>query len=154
MRLTQGLKYIDDFVSAAEAKAFIEFIDTQTWDTSLSRRVQEVTALCGSTRSGVVDLRAWRGFVLVCWSQYGFTYHTQPRGEYASEDGKKLPVGSATSPIPKQFDALCKRLVERKLMSRAPDQMIINEYHPGKGNGYSGRCILPLLTACSACTCV
>jgi hypothetical protein len=37
----------------------------------------------------------------------------------------------STTPIPSEFQFLCDRIVERGLMSTAPEQIIVNEYVPG-----------------------
>lgn len=42
-------------------------------------------------------------------------------------------MGTKTIPIPDEFKFLGTRLVEQKLMSRFPEQLIINEYEPGQG---------------------
>ena len=109
MCAVQGLQYVENIVTAAEARDLIRYIDSQSWSTALSRRVQE----------------------------YGRTYHT----------GRD--AGSMAAPIPTAFSALCARLVEQKLMERAPEQVIVNEYEPGQGiaahvdhTGLFGGCIV------------
>jgi alkylated DNA repair dioxygenase AlkB len=42
-------------------------------------------------------------------------------------------MGIKTDDIPLALNFLCERLVETKMMSRRPEQLIINEYTPGQG---------------------
>jgi len=39
-KVPEGLIYLDDFLTEEEQKSFVEFIDKQVWDTSISRRTQ------------------------------------------------------------------------------------------------------------------
>ena len=108
--LPQGLKYFDGFLADSEAAAVLKFIDAQKWDNALSRRVQE----------------------------YGYTYHSQPPAlavAMCSKGKKAGGAGERTTPIPAEFGAVCKRLVERGLLCRPPEQVIVNEYMPGQGIG-------------------
>ncbi len=44
--LLDGLRYIPNFISSAEAAELIEFIDKQTWNTEYSRRRQFYGYVC------------------------------------------------------------------------------------------------------------
>ena len=59
--------------------------------------------------------------------EYGSTYHTR------SKTSQQLGKGIKTTPIPIEFESLCQRLVEQKLMARTPEQVIVNEYVSGQG---------------------
>jgi alkylated DNA repair dioxygenase AlkB len=66
------------------------------------------------------------------WSDH-WTRHTQVFGfsyDRASED-KLTPAPAA--PLPRWSEHICRRLFERGILPRSPNQMGINEYLPGQG---------------------
>jgi len=102
----EGLIYIDDFLTEEEQKSFVEFIEKQEWDTSISRRTQHYGHRYNYQNKGVSD----------------------PQGESCKGSDEKTPE------IPEIFDPLLKKLTPY-FDHVKPDQMIINEYTPGKGIG-------------------
>jgi len=93
----------------------------------LTYRDEFVSAAEAAAIMKFIDAQPWVATIYTRRVQeYGYTYHTSPAVANA---------GAATTPIPPAFSTLCARLVERGLMTRPPDQMIINEYTVGQGIG-------------------
>lgn len=70
-----------------------------------------------------VDKQTWSTQLSRRVQQYGFAYdYTHP-----------LQRPAPTVAIPTEFAFLVRRLVERGLFDRTPDQVIVNEYNPGQG---------------------
>jgi alkylated DNA repair dioxygenase AlkB len=116
-----GLQLETDFVSAEEERALIEYLDSQTWAGTLTRRVQQFgCALLFASSCHRLNRTAPRRLV----------YKYNRAGE---QKGSAAAAAASVPAIPAAFDALCARLVERGLFPRAPEQVIVNEYQPGQG---------------------
>lgn len=74
-----------------------------------------------------VDAQTWKTAINTKRrvQEYGYTYHT----------GVKTFTPSATTPIPPELEEIGKLLVSRGIMTRPPEQIIVNEYEPGQGIG-------------------
>ncbi len=70
-----------------------------------------------------IDASEWNTKLNRMTQHYGFEY------VYAST------TSTATTPIPEWCNMIIDRLLEKKLLSVRPDQMIVNEYIPGQGIG-------------------
>jgi alkylated DNA repair dioxygenase AlkB len=70
----------------------------------------------------VIDSLQWNCDLKRKTQQYGYKY------DYTHRD-----VRQKTTPIPKEFNFLLNRLVEKKIFSKLPDQIIINEYIGNQG---------------------
>lgn len=71
-----------------------------------------------------IDQQSWLSDLKRRVQHYGWRYDYKARG--ITED---LRIGA----IPDWLAGLCKRLSAEGIFSRAPDQVIINEYQPGQG---------------------
>jgi len=90
----KGLRYVADFITIDEEKAFLASIDKGVWNTQLKRRTQH----------------------------YGYIYDYSAKG-----------VTTPATPIPEWCDVVIQRLLDMDIIQQRPDQMIVNEYHPGQG---------------------
>lgn len=71
-----------------------------------------------------MDQQTWLNDLKRRVQHYGWRYDYKARG--ITQD---LRIGA----IPNWLAGLCERLNTEGIFSRAPDQVIINEYHPGQG---------------------
>lgn len=69
-----------------------------------------------------IDSNLWDVSISRRTQHYGYLYSY-----------KKKAMPEKTTPIPKEFDFLTKRLQDNFIISEIPDQIIINEYLPGQG---------------------
>ncbi|MEM6811641.1 MAG: DNA repair protein [Pseudomonadota bacterium] len=73
---------------------------------------------------GFIDNQEWLNDLKRRVQHYGYQY------DYKA---KSISVDSYIGEIPKTFNFLIRRLIERNNIQTAPDQAIINEYVPGQG---------------------
>ncbi|MGV2433120.1 MAG UNVERIFIED_CONTAM: alpha-ketoglutarate-dependent dioxygenase AlkB [Rickettsiaceae bacterium] len=91
-----GLIYIPDYITKLQEEKLINFIDKESWNTELKRRVQH----------------------------YGYKYN------YKTGD---VDIGNKLGDLPHWLYDICNKLLEDKILTNMPDQVIINEYFPGQG---------------------
>jgi alkylated DNA repair dioxygenase AlkB len=75
-----------------------------------------------ATLIGHIDKQPWDTRFSRRTQHYGYFY------DYISREAKTV-----TEPIPEWMNFIIDRLLEKKLLSVCPDQVIINEYKPGRG---------------------
>jgi len=71
-----------------------------------------------------IDAKQWRRDLLRRVQHYGYRY------DYTARD---INSDDRLGALPSWVDAVCIRLVQQKIFSTKPGQLIVNEYEPGQG---------------------
>ena len=74
----------------------------------------------------VIDAQEWLTELSRRVQHYGYKY------DYKA---KKIDESFYVGPLPDFAQSIAHKLVDEKLMTEIPDQMIVNEYQPGRGIG-------------------
>lgn len=79
-----------------------------------------------------IDSQPWIADLKRRTQHYGYKY------DYTR---KAIDANSYVGPIPKEFQFLANRLLDKNYFDKTPDQIIINEYLPGQGISRHVDCI-------------